>query len=987
MEKLEPLFKIYSSSAGSGKTYTLTKEYLKLALVKDSADYFRHILAITFTNDATNEMKERIVKDLFSFAYPDKLEKSVLKKSEDKLSQIATELNQDKEQLRERATKIFGKILYNYADFSVSTIDKFVNKVTNAFTRELELPYNYDIELDHETLVKNATDRVLEKIGQEQNKVVSDFVMAWVKEKIKGEEDWSKIGEELVGVAKQLANEKAYQSLQTLMLFEIKDFENLRKHIKNYIENTEKKIQQLAKKGLSLIDLQQIPHDSFSHSAVPTYFKKFMADSLKKALAGEGLDRALGIIQSDSWTPKTKKKGAVDFSGAIEFIQNDIREIVDEIEEIRTGDVKFRLNLYEMIDENLPKLALLKEIDKELEEIKRENNSIHISDSTKKIAEIIATEPVPYIYERVGEKYHHILIDEFQDTSILQWHNLLPLVENGLSEGNFNLIVGDAKQAIYRWRGGEMEQLVYLYNGDFANLSKFGNKNKNEFSEDRYDTLKQYFTPENLNSNYRSTKEIIEFNNDFFDRLKKKNFGTMYPLFPKVYDEGFAQIFPERDDMLGGRVEVQFLQGKNQEEYGLEALNRTYEIIVQLQEEGWRLGQIALLVRKNKEGSSLAVFLKEKGINIVSAEALLLSNDDKVVFLVSMLKVLHRPDDKMSKHIALSWFYKIVKKHIPNPEENNLIGEITEKSILAFYDKFREEGFELNFIKLATLNLYELAEKIIGIFGLLDNQPRLEYLFRFLDVLLQFNQQKQATLGDFVEYWDKKQGSLSINASASNDAVIITTIHKSKGLEYPIVIMPFVIWSLYPRHTSTFWVDLQPDDVAFESNGVQKNLDASLIYFDKRLADTFPHIAQQYEAEREKSFLESMNLLYVAFTRPVYRLYILSQNVTYKKEPKGSSPEQRSDNVAHLLKMYIEEINNNKLLDAKVDDFTQNPEDIEVNKVNVVKDGNLVPPQKEKQDDEQIFWLEEMVSTDIHKKLKLKNLKKNKKKTENKPEK
>ncbi|TAG88410.1 MAG: hypothetical protein EAZ20_08570, partial [Bacteroidetes bacterium] len=607
MQKKNPLFKIYSSSAGSGKTYTLTKEYLKLALVKDSADYFRHILAITFTNDATNEMKERIVKDLFSFAYPDKLEENTRKKSEDKLSQIANELNQDKEKLRERATKIFGKILYNYADFSVSTIDKFVNKVTNAFTRELELPYNYEIELDHETLVKNATDRVLEKIGQEQNKIVSDFVMGWIKEKIGEGKDWATIGEELVKVARQLSNEKAYQSLQTLMLFEIEDFENLRKHIKSYVKDTEKKIQNLAKKGIEKIDLQQIPHTAFSNSDIPNYFKKCI-DKIDKVFAGDGINRALNMIESDQWTPKTLKKGATDFSGAIDFIKNDIRQIVADIEETRTGEKKQRFYLYELIDENLPKLALLKEIEKELEEIKRENNAIHISDSTKKIAEIIATEPVPYIYERVGEKYNHILIDEFQDTSILQWHNLLPLVENGLSEGNFNLIVGDAKQAIYRWRGGEMEQLVYLYNGDFENLAKFADKNNSEFSEDRYDTLKQYYTPENLNSNYRSTKEIIEFNNDFFERLKKTEFGTMYSLFPKVYDEGFAQKFPERNDMLGGRVEVQFLEGKNKEEYSLEALNRTYEIIVNLKNEGWNLGDITLLVRKNKEGSSLAVF-------------------------------------------------------------------------------------------------------------------------------------------------------------------------------------------------------------------------------------------------------------------------------------------------------------------------------------------------------------------------------------------
>lgn len=969
-KKIDKIFKIYSSSAGSGKTYTLTKEYLKLALMQEedmphAADYFRHILAITFTNDATNEMKERIVKDLKGFAYPETLTEKERNRSEDKLTKIAEEIHTDKEKIRKRAKNIFSKILYNYTDFSVSTIDKFVNKVTNAFTRELEIPYNYEIELDQDTLIKNATDRVLEKIGYQHNKIVSDFVIGWIKEKVGEGEDWTKIGNELASVAKQLMNEKAYKSIRNLMQFEIEDFQILMNYAKKFQKDVEKKFKELAEKGLKIIHDSGIPENAFSNTWLPDYFKKFI-HKLEEGLSGQGMNRALGFINSNgSWCPKPQKN-KVDYTASVEVIRPQLLSIITEIEDLRNGDNKQKFYLYDLILPHIPKLALLKEIEKELEEVKRENNAIHISDSTKKIAEIIANEPVPYIYERVGERYNHILIDEFQDTSILQWHNLLPLVENGLAEGNFNLIVGDAKQAIYRWRGGEMEQLVYLYKGEFDDLLEFLNRNHTDFEKDRYNTLALYHTPEQLNSNYRSTKEIIEFNNDFFDTLKNTKLGETYQLFPKVYDESFAQKFPENPDMIGGRVEIHFLDQKNQKDYTPRALEKTLELILQLKNEGWSLGQITLLVRKNQEGSSLANYLKEHNIDVVSAEALLLSNDDKVIFLVALLKVLYRPDDKMSKHIALSWFYKVVKKHIPTPDENNEIGNITEKSILAFYDKFKEEGFELNFTKLATLNLYELTEKLISIFNLLENQPNLEYLFCFLDVLLKFSQQKQATLNDFIDYWDKKGSKVSINASPANQAVVITTIHKSKGLEYPIVIMPFVTWDLYPQHQSQLWIDLEPNDLSFEVEGKTKYLPTALVNYNQRLEQTSTYIKQQYHSEKEKSFLENLNLLYVAFTRPVYRLYLLTN-----KEKVGSDGLVACKTVGGLLQLYISESENKS---QRLDDLNEAPVDFEG--LYLIKDGNLVSQENKKATNEEIFLLEDMTSTDIHKKLKLKNLKK-----------
>jgi ATP-dependent exoDNAse (exonuclease V) beta subunit len=942
----EKKFKIYSSSAGSGKTYTLTKEYLKLALQNDNPHYFKTILAITFTNDAANEMKVRIVNTLRHFAYLDQVSAKERKNAESLLNVIAEELRERPAKIQERARKVFMKILYNYADFSVSTIDKFVNKVTSAFTRELEIPYNYEVDLDTEQLLQNAIDRVLEKVGRENKEKLSDFVVDWVTQKAEEGKNWSKVAEDLAEFAKNLMNENAYIFLAQLRELAMEDFKVIARHLADFQVDLEKKIKNWAKEAQGLIDGQGLEDKDFSYgkNGIAGYFRKFID---KKFEIPEKFNANIRkMIEQDKWA--SDKKG----NPKIDLIKNQLADFIEKTEK----NLEKYGGIFELIDNlrpNLYKLALIQEIEAELADVKRENNSIHISDTNKKIAEIISTEPVPYIYERVGEKYHHILIDEFQDTSLLQWQNLLPLVENNLSEGHFNLIVGDSKQAIYRWRGGEMEQLVYLYKNKIEDLVEMSAESS-PFTAERYEMLQLNHLPAQLNYNYRSTAEVIEFNNTFFKTIVESDFGAIYPLLPQIYDEDFAQKIPENARKTGGHVEIEFL-GKG-DLYQEQTHQKILETIDKLTTQGYAWRDIAILTRGNLQGSQIANLLKDNKIDVISQDSLTLISDDKVRFLVAMLKVIHRPEDRLSKSEALYLFYKVVKGIIPDPHTNQAIKDIIGQSIIAFYARISAEGYPIHYPKLQAMNLYELIEKLIGIFRLLHNQPKLDYLFRFLDVILQFNLQKDATLGDFLEYWEERKNNLSINSPKDQNAVTVTTIHKSKGLEYPIVIFPFVDFLFTPKKGATMWVHLEDEVFNFYQDETLKILQTALVSINKKLENT--PVADQYIAEMQKNFIESLNLLYVAFTRAVQGLYIFTKNEDFERhnDPKKAGPTT----VNFLLFLYLLNVNKWESGQTKF----------------VLAESTQAQNQHSLHSEEEVFLIEEFITTEVHKKLRRRGRKK-----------
>nr|MCU0470544.1 UvrD-helicase domain-containing protein [Arcicella sp.] len=512
----------------------------------------------------------------------------------------------------------------------------------------------------------------------------------------------------------------------------------------------------------------------------------------------------------------------------------------------------------------------------EIADIQNDTGQIHISEFNRKILEIVMTEPIPFVYERLGEKYNHILIDEFQDTSTLQWHNFLPLIENSLAGGHFNLAVGDAKQSIYRFRGGEMELIVHLHKEDLERLV-IGNED-NDFLVERYASIRPYLRPENLTTNYRSAKEIIEFNNSIFQFIKESpDNEAIAPILPKVYDEHFAQKVPDKPKM-GGHVEIDFLTGQDEDEL---MFNRILELIDESLAAGYTYEDIAVLCRKNQHARIVANSLKESNIQVISSDSLNLNFSEAVNLTMALMKVIQNPENTLAKYEAIYLFYRVVLQKIPDTHDNQVIKQAIEnKDVNQFYGLIEQQGYALGSFRLQQMALYEIAEKIINTFRLFEHHSALDFLFRFLDVVLDFQTKKSTHLTDFLQFWEQKKNVLSISTPDGQNAVTVSSIHKAKGLEYPVVIIPYCHWTMDTGLYSEIWAEL-PDEVEFKPN-LNTILKTSPLKVTNKLAETA--VAAQFHAEKEKTFLESLNMLYVGLTRPTDRLYLVVKKDTFKFE-------------------------------------------------------------------------------------------------------
>lgn len=864
-----PKFKIYSSSAGSGKTYTLAKEYIKLALKTTSPWYFNHILAVTFTNKAAEEMKERILKYLHQFASDDLQDR---KESEGLLLQILQELQEegikiDEEELRNRASKTFKHIIHEYANFSVSTIDSFVQKIVAAFTEELDFPFNFEVSLDSDVLLDAAVEQLLQKVNTEHFEQITMALKSFAMEKADEGKSWNGLPNELAIFGKSLLSDQHQEAIEKIADLEAEDFLQIEEQLKAFCELLETKIKTIAQVALESIDTAGIDIADFFQGTkgVGGYFQKLQFQDVF-APANSYVMKA---INENTWYGKKPK----DFvKAAIDGISEELGIYLEQVLAIHQND-KPKYILFKEILKQTKKLALLSQLKKEIASIQDESGQIHISEFNRKIFEIVMNEPIPFVYERLGEKYNHILIDEFQDTSILQWHNFLPLVENALANGHFNLAVGDAKQSIYRFRGGEMELIVHLHKDNLEKLTT-GNET-NDFLIERYASIRPYLKPENLSTNYRSTEEVILFNNKVFNFIKDSPENlSIAPSLPKVYDEHFAQQIPP-NPKKGGHVEIDFIQGEGEDEL---MFKRIMEIIEEARIAGYKYSDIAVLCRKNKHGRIVANALKDNNIDVISSDSLNLNASETVNLVISVMKVVQNPENTLSKYEAIYLFYRVVLHKIPDTEDNQLIKEAIESGdITLFYKLIENQGYSLDSFSLQQMALYEIAEKIVNTFCLFEHHKSLDFLFRFLDVILDFQTKKSTHLTDFLQFWELKKETLSISTPEGQDAVNVMSIHKSKGLEFPVVIIPYCHWTTDTTLRTHIWADLPKeaeliiDNPSFEGNN--KTLLTAPLRVTKALEQTY--VESQYKAEKEKTFLESLNMLYVALTRPTHRLYLI----------------------------------------------------------------------------------------------------------------
>lgn len=819
---------MYNASAGSGKTFTLVKEYLKILLQSENIFHFQKILAITFTNKAAAEMKERVLENLEAFS---KGETTII------LSDILNETTLDRETIRLRSEKIFNVILQNYSAFSITTIDSFTYKIIRSFAFDLGLSINFEVEMDAVSLLNEAVDVLISKIGSDKKitKLLIDFSL----DKIDDDKSWD-ISRELNEFAKILLNEDDVKQFRKLSSKSVDDFLVLNKKLKLENKKIENSFKELGEKGLALIKNNAIQHNDFSYGDLPKHFIKLTNYKFTKATDINFSGRLATVIDDDRdlYTNKTL--------GSTKDIIDGIREELigfyyksKELFEKKNGVYR----LHKLILKNSIPLAVLNHVNQELTVIKEENNIRLNAEFNQLISDEIKEQPAPFIYERIGQKYMHYFIDEMQDTSQLQWQNLIPLIDNALAQEDSSLLlVGDGKQAIYRWRGGKAAQ--------FINLGALGENAENPFHINK--KIKE------LATNYRSFSQIIDFNNQFFQQVSKFFQKESYE---KLFFEGNHQL---ENANKGGFVSLSFLEKTNdKEEKKIRYPEKVLEIINNL-DPHFSLNDVCVLVRKKKDGVAIANYLSENGIDIVSSETLLLSNSLKVNFITHLLQVIEHPSDQETRLEMLYFLYEHLQ--IKTAKHSFLADLIHLESQLLF-TALKLYGINFDLDHFYQLPFYEKVEEIIRSFTLIETSDA--YVQFFLDVVLD-RQRKGTTLQEFLDFWELKKDKLSIVAPESDSAVQVMTIHKSKGLEFPIVIFPGDL-DIYQQVNPKVWLDGLSKE-AFN------NFDELLISYTKDLEIISKRGLAIYNRVREELELDNLNLLYVALTRAVEQIYIITEN-------------------------------------------------------------------------------------------------------------
>ena len=875
-------FTIYDASAGSGKTYTLTKEYLKILFLATNDDAYRKILAITFTNKAVEEMKTRIVSSLYQFSLDNTSDKAM-----ELLKDVASETKLSITTLKEKSKAIIKNIIHNYAAFDISTIDKFTHKVIRTFAQDLNLPPNFEVSLETDSLLQEAIDLVISKAGDDPN--LTKLLIEFSKEKTDDDKNWD-ISAELLKVAQLITNENNSEEIKEMADKSLDDFGIVKKKLQEEIKQLKAETSEAGK---------NIKHFIESNGASLSSFPKYFNDHLNNIESNQLKD-----TQKKYFAPDDIKvlKSAKD----VAVIESIIDEIISQLKSIY--DKLGKVAMYEAFLQNLNPLSLLNTIYQEFKQIQEEQNLVSISDFNKIIHNEIQNQPAPFIYERLGEKYRHYFIDEFQDTSVMQWQNLIPLIDNALSgQDDFGqqgtlMLVGDPKQAIYRWRGGKAEQFIDLAKED---------KKHNPFSNKDKETLR-------LGTNYRSYSEVIQFNNAFFKQLSDK---FENPDYKNLYENLSHQ---EINSKMGGYVNLSFIEVPEEETEveGFDSdndsisvkdkfyLNQTLRTIEKCIANGFEYKDIVLLTRTKAPGIKLANFLTENSVPILSSETLLIQNATEVKLLIALLRYLKNPKDDESKVYFLYFIAKYLQTEL----------EIHD-FILASKDKNSEElevflktiGIEISFKNCKKKSLYEAVEILIATF--LNDKVNTSYLQYFLDLVLEKDVKVQSSIADFLEYWDKIGYQKSIPSPEGTNAVRIMTIHKSKGLEFPVVIFPFAEENFSSKPKDKLWIPLEDANVNFPKALIN----------NKKEVETYGNEAKAiFQTKNQEEVLDTINVLYVALTRAEEQLYVISNKLKTKKG------ELVTNNLSYYFLEFLQNIG--KYEEAKSEYEFGNPNRISTNK-------------------------------------------------------
>ncbi len=843
-------FKIYRSSAGSGKTFTLVKEYLRLALTSDTPDRYRGILAITFTNKAAEEMKSRVIEVLAELSS----ESTTANPMADLLRE---ELAVSDDVLKSRAKLTLKHMLHHYSDISISTIDHFTHNVIRTFAQDLGLSINFEVELDTERITNAIVTELLQKMGSDT--VLTNALIDVVQSQIDDEKSWS-IDDLLKKFALTLFNEESRFHLEKLKNIEFKEFNQLRQKLRNELKETAEKLkvsgkefsQQLQSNGL------EAGHFAGGANGIAGFFKK-----LSMGKFDFPTPTVLKNIEADKWHGS---KAKADEKATIDGLIPQILERYNQaLEQIRS------LIYYEIVFNQIYGVALLDEMQRIQRELQEDEELLHIGEFNHLVSNVVMTETAPFIYERIGHRFKHFLVDEFQDTSVLQWFNLLPLIDESLAHDNLCLVVGDAKQSIYRWRGGDVQQFVELpdiHRTEYLQEQFELNPETGTLIAQREIALKSNAQIENLDHNYRSSSTVVNFNNNLFSALKP----AMPEALQKMYDGNEQQPFSKKEGLVSAKFFRQEGNERTWPEYDELVLNQLKEWIVACTSDGFEAGDIAIICRGNKDLVKTAQFLIENGFKVVSNESLLINSSPMVRLLVNLATFISAPDDRinvaeMMQHLGMVrnetelTSERLITVNRPN-------GKTKVISLLS--DLYPN----LNWNLLKQESLFSVFEHLKHA---LFHDEQDAYLTFFLDEVLSFANSKSNDLTSFLDHWVEKRGKLSIALSENSEAIRLLTIHKSKGLEFPVVMHPFADYKNESTGNS-IWV--------YSNDKNLEPLDRLRITASDKLTET-PFLLD-YEHEKSRGAMDMFNMLYVALTRPVSRLYVSGK--LKKENAKDQSP-------------------------------------------------------------------------------------------------
>lgn len=860
-------FKIYKSSAGSGKTYTLALYYIALALREPS--YYKSILAVTFTNKAMQEMKGRIIEFLDELAKGknEALEKEIVKRT-----------GFDPTDIRVRAGATLSAILHGYSGFAVKTIDSFFQQVLRAFTRELGLQGDFELELDSSKVIEAAIDKLLLDLGKDKS--LTSWLVDFVKDRIENEKKYD-VREEIRTLASEIHKEEFgyfHSRLEELagkpIIFDFqKKLFLQKKAIEDEMERRGKKaMQRMENAGLGVEDF------SYGKSGVAGFFDKWASGDF----AAPGA-RVLSAAKGTGWYTKSSSNANTIQQLVDDFLQDHLIGMIDFFDENNP-----KLNSINSILKDFYSFGVILKLLAKIQEYKREEDILLLADTPPLLRVIIGDNPTPFIYEKVGTKFQHYLIDEFQDTSALQWENFKPLVTNSIADGSEGLVVGDVKQSIYRWRGGDWKLLLEKVEADIG---------------------KGFCDTEKLYTNWRSLENVIDFNNQLYaisPGIVKGLVNSPNPENEEIITRAYSnahQTASEKaiDKKNKGVVSIKFFEGEedeNGEQFGWKDQAKVNLIsqLKELQDKGYALKDIALLIRNNNDGNELINYLLDYQasleedsnyrFDVISKEALRISDAQVVQCIIHAMSYIHNEDDTISLAALVNTRLRLMANAASTWSPSNI-------------DQMKADlppAFINSIDKLGKYSVYELSEQLIEILEL-KIKSQFAYLQSFLDAVLSFEKNNVSDLKGFLDWWHLEGYKKSVIISDEQDAIRVLTIHKSKGLQFPVVIIPYADWRLDHFTGGTFrnflWIDSEANGLLKMREGENEISIPVPINYKKDLADST--FAGEYWKEKTQAFMDSLNMLYVATTRAENALYISAA------KPKPTKDGYNIDNVGALL--------------------------------------------------------------------------------------